>query len=231
MDDRFGLAYKSLNAAQKQAVEQTQGSVLVVAGAGTGKTRVIVERIQRLIKKGVRPDSVLALTFTEKAAAEMLDRINLSKTGVALDSTIATFNRFGNDLLEAYGSEWGLGKLRLLGDTGQLVFLREHFDEFELDYFAPISNPDGQLEKLLGYLSLLKQQLVAPETYAKYANSLPAGDQAERLEKQKHQELANFFATYMKLCRSNQVIDYDDQIYLTIDLLEARPNILRELQK
>lgn len=222
---------QGFNAAQQRAVGITDGPVLVVAGAGTGKTRVIVERVERLIRDGTDPAAILALTFTEKAANEMLDRINADKTGVSTDVTLATFNRFGSQLLDAYGGEWGLGSLRLLGDTGQLVFLREHFDEFELDYFAPVSNPDGQLELLRDYVSLLKQQLVRPKDYVDYAKKLPSGDEAERLEKLKHTELARFLETYLQICRHQQVIDYDDQIYLTIELLEQRPNILKQLQE
>ncbi|HWB38972.1 MAG TPA: ATP-dependent helicase, partial [Candidatus Saccharimonadales bacterium] len=118
-----------LNSKQLEAAKIIDGPVLVVAGAGTGKTRVIVERINALIAGGVEPNSILALTFTDKAAGEMLDRVNATKTGVNLDTTIATFNGFGNDLLQIYGGEYGLGRLRLLGKTGQLVFLREHLDD------------------------------------------------------------------------------------------------------
>jgi DNA helicase II / ATP-dependent DNA helicase PcrA len=221
---------QKLNSAQQAAVDVTTGPVLVVAGAGTGKTRVIIERIRKLVQSGVTPEHVLALTFTEKAAAEMLDRIGNTDPDVAYRATIATFNRFGNDLLEQFGAEYGLGRLRLLGDTGQLVFLREHFDHFELEYFAPISNPHGQLEILVGYVSLLKQQLVQPQDYLAYAAALPTGDDAERLERLKHQELARFYDAYLQLCRTEQVIDYDDQLFLTIELLKARPNILRQLQ-
>ncbi len=219
-----------LNDAQRLAVETLDGPVLVVAGAGTGKTRVIVERVMRLIDQGIAPESILALTFTEKAAGEMLDRVNSMRQGITLDATIATFNGFGNDLLQAYGPEWGLGVIRLLGETGQLVFMREHLDEFELDYFAPVSKPDGQLSLLAGYVSLLKQQLVEPEEYISYADNLPTSDDAARLEKRKHQELARFYATYIRLCRENQFIDYDDQLFLTIGMLKARPNILKQLQ-
>ncbi len=231
MDKQLEAEYQKLNAAQKQAVDMVDGPLLVVAGAGTGKTRVIVERIARLIEKGVDARSILALTFTEKAAGEMLDRVNAGKTGVTLDATIATFNRFGHDLLRTYGSEYGLGRLRLLGDTGQLVFLREHLDELELDYFAPVSNPDGQLGLLADYVSILKQQLITPKRYAAYAAKLPASDEAARLERQKHQELAVFFETYLNLCRREQMIDYDDHIYLTIEMLDARPNILKDLRE
>lgn len=223
--------YASLNDAQREAVDQVKGPVMVVAGAGTGKTRVITERIIRLIQSGTPPEHILALTFTEKAAGEMFDRVSEASLGSALDATIATYNGFGSDLLQQHGSEWGLGSLRLLGETGQLVFLREHFDELGLDYFAPLSSPDGQLDTLRSYVSLLKQQLVQPETYIAYADKLPVEDQADVLEKKKQRELAHFYKTYLELCRKYQVIDYDDQIYLTIQLLNARPNVLRGLQE
>ncbi len=223
--------HDGLNDAQHEAVNQVNGPVMVVAGAGTGKTRVITERIIHLIQAGTPPENILALTFTEKAAGEMFDRVGEASLGAALDTTIATYNGFGSDLLKQYGSEWGLGSLRLLGETGQLVFLREHFDELGLEYFAPISSPDGQLDTLRGFVSLLKQQLVQPEAYAAYADALHVDDPADKLEKKKQQELAHFYKTYLELCRQHQVIDYDDQIFLTIQLLHARPNILRELQE
>src|SRR5689334_4338620 len=105
-----------LNTAKREAFEHTSGAMLVVAGAGTGKTRVIVERIKQLIDSGVPASSILALTFTEKAAGEMLDRLNSAEQGMLLEVTAATFNGFGNDVLQAYGSEYGLGSLRLLGE-------------------------------------------------------------------------------------------------------------------
>ena len=221
---------EELNKAQAEAVDILDGAALVVAGAGTGKTRVIIERILKLIEKGVEPSSIVALTFTEKAAGEMLDRVAASSLKLALDVRIATFNGFGGELLDRYGGEYGLGNLKLLGETGQLVFLREHLDELELDYFSPVSNPDGQLANLREYVSKLKQQLIKPESYLDYANKLPGRDEAEKLERIKHSELARFYAKYLQLCRTHQVIDYDDQIYLTVELLNARPNILRQLQ-
>lgn len=220
-----------LNKQQQAAVDITDGPVLVVAGAGTGKTRVVVERISRLIKDGVSADSILALTFTEKAAAEMLDRVSANSLGSAVDTTIATFNGFGNDVLQSYGADWGLGSFRLLGETGKLVFLRQHLDTLELDYFAPIARPESQLDNLTTYVSLLKQQLVSPTRYSQYADDLPSTTKEEQLDKNKHQELARFYQIYLDLCRTNQVIDYDDQIYLTIRLLEERPNIRKQLQE
>lgn len=220
--------HQELNAGQATAVSITDGPALVVAGAGTGKTRVITERIMRLIASGINPQSILALTFTEKAAGEMRDRLSIS---AAMDVGTYTFNGFGQELLEQYGSEWGLSDLRLLGEVGELVFVRDHFDEFALDYFAPLSNPTGQLKTLCTYVSTLKQELILPEAYERYAAGLPASDEAEKLEKQKQREIAAFYTKHLELTRAHRVITYDDQIFMTIQMLEARANILREIQR
>ncbi len=223
---------EELNEAQRLAVEHKDGPAMVVAGAGTGKTRVIVERIVRLIESGVKPESIVALTFTEKAAQEMLDRTNGLRGSYATDLNIYTFNAFGQELLREFAVDIGLGtNLRLVGDIGKVVLLRDHIDELGLEYFAPVSSPDGQLDQLASYFSKLKQQLVKPDEYNSFVAKLPSNDEAEKLEKQKHQELAGAFTKYIEIARSKNVVDYDDQIYMVVELLESRPNILRQLQK
>jgi DNA helicase-2/ATP-dependent DNA helicase PcrA len=221
----------SLNPAQKKAVDIDGGAALVVAGAGTGKTRVIVERLLRLIESGVDRSQILALTFTEKAAQEMLDRASErlhESYGVELN--LYTFNAFGAEMLSEFAIEIGLSSSqRLIGDNGKVVLLREHLDELGLDYFAPVSRPDGQLATIADYFSRLNQQLVTPERYAAFAATLQADDEETQLERKKHTELASAFAAYTKLMRSLNLIDYDDQIYLLIELLERRPNVLKRL--
>lgn len=221
----------ALNRQQKEVVDHESGPMLVVAGAGTGKTRVIVERINRLIAEGTPPKRILALTFTEKAAAEMLDRANELAESYLLDLPIMTFNAFGESLLRRYASDIGLNRnFVLLGDSAQIVFMQEHLDKLGLDYFAPISHPDGLLGTLSDYFSMLKQLVITPETYDKFVGFMPAGDEAEKLEKAKNKELASAYKTYLELCRENSVIDYDDQIYGVIELFKKRPNVLKAVQ-
>ncbi len=228
--NRFQEEYKKLNAAQRTAVDHLEGPALVVAGAGTGKTTVIVDRILKLIETGVAPENILALTFTEKAAAEMLDRVNELRGGYTFDITISTFNAFGSEILKSYAPDIGLSPNQtLLGETGQLVFLKEHLDELDLDYYAPISSPDSQLKNLTDYFSLLKQQVVLPEAYQEFAAQLPEGDEAEKLEKMRHLEISNAYDKYIQLCRQNSVVDYDDQIYLSLELMRKRPNVRKKL--
>ncbi len=221
-----------LNPQQAEVVGHSSGPMLVVAGAGTGKTRVIVERINRLINSGVSPKRILALTFTEKAAAEMLDRANELAGGYYLDLPVMTFNAFGESLLRRHGADVGLARnFVLLGESSQIVFMQERLDDLGLEYYAPISRPDSLLGDLRDYFSKLKQLVITPDVYKKFVVSMPASDEAEKLEMLKNKELANAYDVYTNLCRTNGVIDYDDQIYGVIDLFQKRPNVLKQVQE
>lgn len=221
-----------LNPRQLQVVSHKQGPLLVVAGAGTGKTRVIVEKINALLDEGVDASAILALTFTEKAAAEMLDRVLMSHTGLQPDIAITTFNGYGESLLREFSSHIGLGRnFLLLNDQARIVFVRERISEFKLDYFMPLTSvPDAIIEDILRLFSQAKQHLVTPEALLNYAQKLPASNEAERLEKRQYLELGNAYECYVRLCRQENVIDYDDQIFLVTQLLQQRPNIRKQLQ-
>jgi DNA helicase-2/ATP-dependent DNA helicase PcrA len=224
---------QSLNPQQQSVVEHNTGPLLVVAGAGTGKTKVITDRITRLIESGVDRQSILALTFTEKATQEMIDRVAENLTdSYGAELPIYTFNGFGMEMLQEFAIEIGLSpNLTLIGDIGKVVILKEHLDSLGLDYFAPVSQPDGQLAAIADYFSLLKQQIVQPADYLALAEKLPSSDEAVQLEQQRHRELAQAFDRYCQLTKQRNVIDYDDQIYLLVQLLEDRPNIRELLQQ
>ena len=118
-----------LNDGQQKVAGHAGGPLLVVAGAGTGKTRVIVEKINRLLDDGVPPQAILAVTFTEKAAAEMQERVTLSRSGLLLDLQIMTFNGYGDSLLREFSADIGIPRsFRLFGPQAQVVFVRERID-------------------------------------------------------------------------------------------------------
>ncbi len=223
----------SPNPGQQKVYDHKNGPLLVVAGAGTGKTRAITEKISRLLDEGVQPEKILAVTFTEKAAAEMAERILLRRSGLLLDLPVMTYNGYGDSILREFGVHIGLPRtFRLLTPQAAIVFLRERIDKFELDYFLPLTGlPDSIIEELLRYFSKLKQNIIMPETYQAFVKKLPKNDESERLDKLMHQELATAYETYVALCRQENVIDYDDQIFLAIQLLEKRPNIRKTLQQ
>lgn len=221
-----------LNQAQQTAVGHTSGPLLVVAGAGTGKTRVIVERINKLLDSGVAARNIVALTFTEKAASEMLERVLESRSGYEPELGIMTFNGFGENLLREFNTDIGLSRnFLLMGDNAKIVFLRQNLRELELNYYSPVSNPEGLLPDLADYFSKLKQHVITPQMYATFVKTIKATDDAAALEKRRHEELARAYGNYLRLSAEQNVIDYDDQIYRAIELLEGRPNILEKLQE
>ncbi|MFA6526781.1 MAG: UvrD-helicase domain-containing protein, partial [Candidatus Buchananbacteria bacterium] len=127
----------SLNEAQKKAVVHDQGPLLIVAGAGTGKTTVATVKISWLVmEKGIKPEEILSLTFTEKAAAEMEERVDrLLPLGYS-DLWISTFHSFAERILKEHALDIGLPQdFKLLNSTGQWLLVRKNLDLFKLDYY------------------------------------------------------------------------------------------------
>jgi DNA helicase-2/ATP-dependent DNA helicase PcrA len=216
-----------LNQQQRAAVEHDSGPLLVVAGAGTGKTQVITRRIAYLIlERGVPASQILALTFTDKAANEMQERVDSLLPYGVVDTNIMTFHSFGDQIVREYGLEIGLQPAAtVMSAAQQLVFMRDNIDAFDLKYFAPISKPDSLLGELLTYFGRLKEEIISPDKYLAYAASL------EGLDRDKHMELGQAYRVYCKLTRERGLMDFADQIALPLELLEKRPNIVQELRK
>ena len=128
------MTYKDkLNAQQKKAVQFKEGPLLIVAGAGTGKTTVITERINYLItEKKINPEEILALTFTEKAAAEMEERVDKALPLGYFDLWISTFHSFAQRILEEHGLEIGLTTdFKLVDQTESWLLIRNNLDKFK----------------------------------------------------------------------------------------------------
>lgn len=227
------MELKKLNPSQLEAVKHHHGPLLVVAGAGTGKTQVITQRVAYLINKhNVSPKDILAVTFTEKAAGEMEARVSSALKRYILDVKITTFNAFGYEIVRRFAYELGMNpNLQLLSSTQQLVFLKDHIDSLELKYYSPITNPDGLLVDLAAYFSKLSGELVSPQEYLKYARKLASKSKepGAKLEASRHLELAGAYKNYQQLKRQQNVIDFDDQVSLTVELLERFPNVRSKL--
>ncbi|MGH7743116.1 MAG: UvrD-helicase domain-containing protein, partial [Candidatus Eiseniibacteriota bacterium] len=139
-----------LNDEQREAVQHPRGPLLIVAGAGTGKTQVITRRIAWLITaKHARPEQILALTFTDKAAAEMETRVDRLVPYGFVGATIATFNAFCDRLVREHAVELGLtSQLRVESQAEILVFLRDRLFDLGLERYLPLGNPDTHLRAL-----------------------------------------------------------------------------------
>ena len=224
-----------LNPAQRRAVLHGDGPLLIVAGAGTGKTKVITHRIARLIaSKAARPDQILAVTFTEKAASEMEARVDVLVPYTSSFAEISTFNSFGERVLRDHALDVGYPPdFRLLADVDQAVFVRENLFRLPLDYYRPLGQPTRHIREVLEAIRRLKQEDVRPEDYVRHAEELgrKASTEAERETARKHLEIARVFGAYQGLLRSNGLIDFEDQVTLVVDLLRRRPSVLDELRR
>jgi DNA helicase-2/ATP-dependent DNA helicase PcrA len=226
---------EGLTAAQREAVMHESGPLLIIAGAGTGKTTVITRRIAHLIAtRRARPSEVLALTFTDRAAAEMEERVDqLVPYGYA-DVQISTFHAFGDRLIKENALELGLTPdFRVLTRAEQVIFVRDHLFEFPLKHFRPLGDPTRHIQAMITLFSRLKDEDVGPDEYLAHAESLlaTAADEAARLEVEEHVELARTYAQYQTLMARLGQIDFGDQIVEVLRLLRTRPHVLRRCQE
>jgi len=229
---------RTLTPEQRRAVEHGSGPLLIVAGAGTGKTHVLTARIVSLIRRGAaKPHEILAVTFTEKAAAAMQERIDLNTPLGENDVAIRTFHGFGDEVFREFALELGRsGELRVLSQAEQVIFVREHLYELPLKRYRPAGDPLQYVRALLDLFGRARDEDVAPEAYVAYAERLAAavGDgvdadvRADQAEAQA--ELAAAYAAYSALKERHGVVDFGDQIALTLRLLRERPAAARRLQ-
>ncbi|MGD8537880.1 MAG: ATP-dependent DNA helicase [Candidatus Aminicenantes bacterium] len=226
---------EGLNKEQKKAVVHGEGPLLVLAGAGTGKTKVITHRIAYLIaSKGAKPDEILAVTFTEKAASEMEERVDLLVPYGYSYVDISTFNSFGEKVLRNTIHEIGYyPDFKLLDDVEQAIFFSEHLFDFPLKYYRPLSLPRKHVQELIAAIKRLKQEDIDPEDYLNYAIKLEkqAKDAVELEQAQKHLEMAQVYREYQRLLVKEGKIDFEDQVVLTVKLFKERPSVLKEYQQ
>jgi DNA helicase-2/ATP-dependent DNA helicase PcrA len=228
-----------LNDRQREAVTHDAGALLIVAGAGTGKTTVITRRIAHLIaQRRARPEEILALTFTDKAAAEMEERVDqLVPYGYA-DVDIATFHSFGDRLLREHSLELGLTPdFRVLSRAEQVIFFRDRLFEFPLERYRPLGDPTRHLQALITLMSRCKDEDITPEEYRACAERLRAAAEAapgdaEAADRAAQQvELAATYAKYQETMARAGAIDFGDQIVYALRLLRSRPHVRSACQR
>jgi DNA helicase-2/ATP-dependent DNA helicase PcrA len=157
---------------QRQAIEHLHGPLLVIAGAGTGKTTVLIRRIANLVRGGhARPDEILALTYTDNAAAEMRERVQAELGSKAKGLQAATFHAYCNNLLIRNGKQFGV-----LDDYDLWIVLRKRLRELNLKHFVIPANVGKFLHDLLDFMRRCQDDLVGPEQYAQYVQRVERGE-------------------------------------------------------
>jgi DNA helicase-2/ATP-dependent DNA helicase PcrA len=222
---------KNLNDKQREAVLATDGAVLVLAGAGSGKTKALTHRIAYLVReKGVSPWNILAVTFTNKAAKEMKERITklIAEAGVGESGgasfgnpfaeydvpTIGTFHSICVRILRKHAHLMDFENSFVIYDTAdQEIIMKKLMEERNMD--PKKMNPRA----MLGAISGAKNQLIGPEEYHRYANSHFT------------EKVSDLYTPYQKALRTNGAMDFDDLLMKTVELFRKYPEVLGEYQE
>ena len=224
----------SLNEEQKTAIQHTDGPLLIVAGAGTGKTTVITQRILHLIKNNLaKPDEILALTFTEKAASEMEERVDRLLDFGYVNLWIMTFHAFCEKVLREHGLDIGLSTdFKLLDTSSSWLLFRQNFEKFHFNYYKSLGNPFKLIRSILSHFSRCKDQEISPEKYLEYAESLKIrDDMPEDQEIERLKEVAECYHTWQRILLENNSLEFGDLINYCLKLFKERPLILEKYRE
>ncbi len=199
----------SLNPEQREAVEQTEGALLILAGAGSGKTRVIAHRIAHLVSSGIsEPDRVLAVTFTNKAAEEMRTRVQTLLGRDCRQMWISTFHALCARLLRREAPHIGLTRDFVIYDsTDQLTVVKQALRELGIDDSA-------QPRQMLSRISHAKNRMEGPETFALTGAWNP-----------RDQQTATVYAKYVAALKEANALDFDDLLLKTVELFEQSETV------
>ena len=215
MHDLSDKLLSGLNPEQQRAVKATDGPLLIMAGAGSGKTRVLTHRIAYImVEKQVNPYNILAITFTNKAAREMRERIQRLMGGAADEVWISTFHSMCVRILRRDIDRIGFNRnFTILDTTDQLSVIKTILKDKNIDpkKYDP--------RALLGSISSAKNELISPEEYAK-----TAGDYFSLM-------VSDVYTEFQKRLRKNQALDFDDLIMMTIQLFQRVPEVLEFYQR
>ncbi|PJE68499.1 hypothetical protein COU94_01495, partial [Candidatus Shapirobacteria bacterium CG10_big_fil_rev_8_21_14_0_10_38_8] len=215
-------------------------ALLIIAGAGTGKTTVVTERIKHLVSSDLaKPSEILALTFTEKAAREMEERVDLVMPYGYTQMWISTFHSFCDRVLRSDGLTIGLNpRYNLMTQAETIQFIRKNLFKFELEYYRPLGNPNKFIEGMLSHFSRLKDEDVTPEQYLQWMENkkLKIKDkkyiskikniEGEDKEPENYLELANAYKTYEELKTKEGLMDFSDLISNTLKIFRTRKSVL-----
>src|SRR5438876_6467457 len=227
---------------QREAIEHVHGPMLVIAGAGTGKTTVLTRRITRLVRENLaQPSQILALNYTDNAAHEMRERLQREMHGTDISKMqVATFQAYCNNLLIRCRKNFGV-----LDDKDLWIYLRRRIRELRLHYFVRAANLSEFLNDLLDFMRRCHDELVGSEKYAEYLRRVEAGELlAPRVCKSKNagslsdeetlgrcREISSVFATVEHMLDEEDLGTFSHMITRAYALLQADPKLLAQEQQ
>jgi superfamily I DNA/RNA helicase len=224
---------RALNPLQVAAAAHRGAAYLLEAGPGTGKTQTLIARVEGLLNDGVDPRRILLLTFSNKAAGEMAERIGRKRPAAAVAMWIGTFHAFGLDVIRRFHDELGLPKdPRMMDRTEAVELLEEAFPRIGLVHYRNLYDPTQIIADLLAAVSRAKDEVVDPAAYAALAAAMlaKATEPEHRKEAERAVEVARVYAAYEDIKREAHCIDFGDLVAWPVQLLERDATIRAAVQ-
>ena len=223
----------SLNSQQREAVEEITNPLLIIAGAGSGKTLTVASKIAHLIQNGAKPENILALAFNQKAAEELKERV----TGMLPDSedlSISTFHSFCNQVIQDNILNTKLNaNFRVITETAQLVYLTKNINSFGIEHLEFNHEPYTLAEEMAKFISRCKDESISPQEIQQYITK----KQKEELDEQAQEDLnclkdiLRIYGAYEDYKLRNNLIDFGDMLCSVHNLLKNKPLILKSYQE
>jgi DNA helicase-2/ATP-dependent DNA helicase PcrA len=217
----------TLNKKQIEAVETIDKPLIITAGPGSGKTRVLIEKIKYLIKSGYKDHEILALTFSKKAAFEIEDRLS-DNLGFLSSLEVSTFHAFCEKILRENANLARVSSNFVLMDQMEaFVFMKEHIFDFKIsDILRPASNPYSMIDRILTFISKLEDEYISPLEFSKFDLNEISED-----ERPLYRDLQNLYTEYFDLKIKNSRLEFNDVIFLVVDLFSNNKKILKKYQE
>ena len=203
---------KSINDTQQEAVTYGTGPMLILAGAGSGKTRVLTTRITHLIKEGVKPEHILAVTFTNKAAGEIRERIEGQLGSEGKGTWLGTFHSIGLRILRREGQRDGIGALTVYDDSDQMTLVKTLLKELN------INEKSTPPRVVLSKINQAKNELIGPKEFGESVSDFYG------------ERIAKVYLEYQRRLRAMRAMDFGDLIMETVRLFDRDPERLKRYQ-
>ncbi|MEA2126789.1 MAG: ATP-dependent helicase UvrD/PcrA [Solirubrobacteraceae bacterium] len=219
-----------MTSAQREAITHPGGPLLIVGGAGTGKTRVLVERFVGLVEAGTSPEAILCLTFSSAAAEALRVQVETALARPYEELTVTTFHGFCAQLLRDEASDAGVDPFATPVTQGdRLAMLLERIDDLPLSQHDLRGNPSALLGSVVGRIDRLKDELISASDYAAWAATLPEDVEAARARALREREFAEIYATHDRMLAEAGTLDFGDLVLHAFRTLRERPHVRARL--
>jgi Zn-dependent peptidase ImmA (M78 family) len=233
--EKEGRTEKPLNPEQRCAAEHWGSPYLLEAGPGTGKTQTLVGRVEWLLDhKQIPAEQILVLTFSNKAAGELSDRIAARRPEAAAAMWIGTFHSFGLDIIRRFHERLKLpANPRLMDRTEAIDLLADRFPHLDLNHYRDVWDPSLTLSDILAAISRAKDEVTPPERYAELSDSMwtKAETEEARAAAEKCQEVAKVYAAYELLKKERFCLDFGDLVAAPVHLIEGDEEVRMQLRE